>query len=197
ERQVVVEERRSRVENDPSSILSEQMLAALFISHPYGDPVIGWQHEIEALDRDAALRFYKRFYAPNNAILIVTGDVTPDELRKLAEKTYGKIPPVKQAAVRNRPKEPPHRVARRLTLEDPRAGKATFQRFYLAPSYRTAKPGDAEAITLMMKILGSGTTSRLTATSATPGARSPTTSTVPVTTFSGLRPSVSTSLIVK
>jgi zinc protease len=87
ERDVILEERRSRVENNPSAILDEQMGAALYLAHPYRIPVIGWEHEMAKLSRDDAITFYKRFYAPNNAILIVTGDVTSEEVRKLAEAT--------------------------------------------------------------------------------------------------------------
>src|SRR6476646_5924690 len=91
ERDVILEERRSRVDNDPSSILQEQMMAALYTKHPYGIPIIGWAHEVAALDRDDALSFYKRFYAPNNALLVVAGDVEPDDVRQLAEETFGKL----------------------------------------------------------------------------------------------------------
>lgn len=161
ERDVVLEERRSRVENEPSSILSEQMMAALYQSHPYGIPIIGWKHEIEDLDRKDALAFYERFYAPENAILVVAGDVTVAKVQKLAAETYGKVKQAKKAQLRDRPKEPKHRAARRLRLEDPRAGQATVQRLYVCPSYATAKPGEAEALDIMMKIAGSGSTSRL------------------------------------
>ena len=78
EREVILEERRSRTENSPSSLLSEQMSAALYQNHPYRIPIIGWMHEMAKLSRDDALAFYKRFYAPNNAIVIVAGDVTVD-----------------------------------------------------------------------------------------------------------------------
>ena len=76
ERKVILEERRSRVDNDPGSILQEQMMAALYSNHPYGIPIIGWEHEIEELGRQDALSFYERFYAPNNAVLVIAGDVT-------------------------------------------------------------------------------------------------------------------------
>jgi zinc protease len=161
ERDVILEERRSRVENDPASILNEQMMAALYQSHPYRIPVIGWRHEIAELDREDALAFYKRHYAPNNAILIVAGDVTDKEVKALAEKTYAKIAKNGAIGQRQRPKEPPHRAPVRLILEDPRAGKATLQRFYIVPSYTSAKPGEAEALDLLLKIAASGTTSRL------------------------------------
>ncbi len=161
ERDVILEERRSRVDNDPSSILSEQMMATLYSSHPYGTPVIGWEHEMAGLTRQDALKFYKHFYAPNNAILIVAGDVTPKEVEKLARRIYGPVLREKGTGMRSRVKEPPQAAARRVILRDERAGKATFNRIYHAPSYATAKPGEAEAIDLMMKILAGGATSRL------------------------------------
>lgn len=161
ERKVVLEERRSRVENDPSSILNEQMLAVLYLSHPYGAPVIGWPHEIEALNLKDAVNFYKKYYAPKNAILVVAGDVDESEVRKLAEQTYGKIATASEGNIRSRPREPEPVVARRIELIDSRAGQATIQRFYLAPSYSAAAEGEAEALDLLMKITASGTTSRL------------------------------------
>ncbi|SFV35574.1 zinc protease [Hyphomicrobium facile] len=162
ERDVILEERRSRIENNPSSILDEQMNAALYLNHPYGKPVIGWYHEMAKLSRQNALDFYKHYYAPNNAILVVSGDVTVDEVKKLADETYGKIPSNPTVTTtRNRPADPPQLVARRLTLKDPRAGNYSFQRYYQAPSYVTAKPGEAEALDILMKIAGSGSTSRL------------------------------------
>ena len=101
ELQVVLEERNSRVENNVNARLSEQMEAALYLNHPYGRPVIGWRHEIEGLTREDALEFYKRFYTPNNAILIVAGDVTPDEVKALAEETYGRVPRVAEVKPRS------------------------------------------------------------------------------------------------
>ncbi len=161
ERKVILEERRSRVENDPSSILGEQMTAALYQSHPYGVPILGWEHEMRVLNLKTATDFYQRYYAPNNAILIVAGDVTADEVKKLARATYGKLKPKTERVRAARPIEPPHRAPIRVSLDDPRAGRATVQRYYLAPSYSVAEPGEAEALDLMMKIFASGTTSRL------------------------------------
>jgi zinc protease len=162
ERDVILEERRSRIENNPAAIMDEQMNAALYYSHPYGIPVIGWEHEMAKLSREDALNFYKHYYAPNNAILVVAGDVTADEVRALAEKTYGQIPanPAVSTA-RARPQDPPQRAARRVEYSDPRAGKASFHRDYVVPSYLTAKPGEAEALDLLMKITADGATSRL------------------------------------
>ena len=161
ERNVILEERRSRVDNDPSSILQEQMMAALYENHPYGIPIIGWAHEIAALDREDALGFYKRFYAPNNALLVIAGDVEPDEVRKLAEETFGKLPPHASLNGRSRPQEPEHYAPVKVELEDARAGRMTVQRYYLAPSYATAAPGEAEALDLLMRIAATGSVSKL------------------------------------
>jgi zinc protease len=161
EREVIMEERRSRTENNPSNILSEQMSAALYQNHPYGIPIIGWMHEMAKLSREDALSFYKRFYAPNNAIVVVTGDVTADEVKALTQEIYGKLQPSTEIKPRQRPQEPPHRAARRVELKDQRAGNASVRRYYLAPSLTNAAEGEAEALYLLMKIAGSGATSRL------------------------------------
>ena len=161
ERDVILEERRSRVENKPTSLFSEQMEAVLYQNHPYRIPVIGWEHEIAQLNRTDALAFYKHYYAPNNAVLVVAGDVTADEVKALAEKTYGKLEPVESIGPRRvRPGEPPARVPRRMTMEDPRAGQPSIYRYYVVPSYGTAAKGEAEAIDLLVKILADGSTSR-------------------------------------
>ena len=161
ERDVFLEERRSRIENSPAAILDEQMSAALYRNHSYGIPVIGWEHEIAGLTRQDALDFYKAFYAPNNAILVVSGDVTLAQVKKLAEDTFGKLKPSAAIKPRERVKEPPLRTPLRVELKDARAGKATIQRQYMAPSYNTAAPGEAEALDLLMKVVGGGATSRL------------------------------------
>lgn len=161
ERDVILEERRSRVENNPSALMNEQMDAALYMNHPYGRPVIGWYHEMAALSREQALEFYKRYYAPNNAILVVAGDVEPEEVLRLAKETYGKIPANPETLRSARPKEPPALAQRSLRLVDPRVGQATFERDYLVPSYATAQPREAEALDILMKVLASGATSRL------------------------------------
>lgn len=161
ERDVIKEERRSRTDNNPSSILAEEMNAALFQSHPYGIPIIGWMHEIGGLTREDALSFYRRHYAPNNAILVVAGDVTLDEVLKLAKDTYAKIPNNPEVKPYKRPTEPPAKAARRVELIDGRAGEPILQRYYLAPSYSSAKGREAEALDLLLKVAASGSTSKL------------------------------------
>src|SRR6185436_16253529 len=91
ELQVVLEERNMRIANDPAARLGELMEAALYLNHPYGKPIIGWRHEIESLTRDDVLEFYKRFYTPNNAVLVVAGDVPVQEIAALAQETYGTV----------------------------------------------------------------------------------------------------------
>jgi zinc protease len=137
------------------------MDAALYLNHPYGRPVIGWRREIEALTRDDALAFYRRFYTPNNAVLVVAGDVTADEVKTLAEETYGKVQPVAEIGPRHRPQEPVQEAARTVTLSDPRVAQPSLQRYYLAPSYTTARPGEGEALDVLAHILGRGSNSRL------------------------------------
>lgn len=161
EREVIKEERRSRTDNNPTSILAEEMNAALYQSHPYGIPIIGWMHEIEELSREDALAFYRRHYAPNNAILIVAGDVTLEEVLKLAKETYGQIASNPAVTPYERPTEPPSKAARRVELIDKRAGEPVFQRYYLAPSYASASNREAEALDLLMKAAASGATSKL------------------------------------
>jgi zinc protease len=161
ELKVVLEEYNQRVGNNPRARLSEQIDAALYLNHPYGRPIIGWRHEIEALTRDDAIAFYKRFYTPNNAVLVIAGDVSPEEVRPMIEATYGKVPKVTEIAPRARPQEPQPVAERRLTLADPRVAQPALHRAYLAPSSSSAKPGESEALEVLAFILGHGNTSRL------------------------------------
>jgi len=161
ERDVIQEERRSSVDADPVSLLSEQMLAVLYRSHPYRHPVLGWADEMAKLTRQDATTFYKRFYAPNNAVLIVAGDVTPEEVRPLAEATYGRNKPNSAASRRARAQEPEPITARRVHLQDARAGAPVLLRYYYVPSYPSARPGEAESLQLLAQILGADDTSRL------------------------------------
>ena len=161
ERDVVLEERNSRYENDPGAMLSEQMSAALFVNHPYGKSIIGWKHEIAALTYQDALDFYEQHYAPNNAILVIAGDVTKEELKLLAEKTYGQVRPNPAIRERVRVKEPPAVAARTVTMEDARVKKESWNRMYLVPSARLARPGEAEALSILSTVIGGTTSSPL------------------------------------
>jgi len=160
EREVVREERRSRIENEPRSRLNEQATAAFFVNHPYGNPVIGWDHEIQALTRDDMMDFYHTWYAPNNAILVVVGDVTVDKVRPLAEKYYGRIP-ARELPPRVEWREPPADVAQRITLSDPQVRQPSWSRRYHAPSYVYGATEHAYPLEVLADILGGGTTSRI------------------------------------
>ena len=160
ERSVILEERRQRTDNEPLSLLSERVNAALYVHHPYGVPIIGWKHEIEKLDREDAISFYKKHYAPNNAILVVAGDITAEELRPLAEKYYGVIPPGK-IDDRVRVSDPPVITSQRVVLKDARAKQARVTQQLIVPSYLTAEDGEAEALEVLAQILGGGSTSRM------------------------------------
>src|SRR5262249_12297753 len=158
---VVLEEQNMRVANNPAARLGEQMDAALYLNHPYGRPVIGWPHETAPLDREGPLDFSRRFCAPNNAILVVAGDVTPDEIRTLAQEIYGKIPRVAEIKPRARPQEPVQEAPRTVTLADPRVTQPSLSRYYLVPSATTARAGESEALDALTHSHGHGTNSRL------------------------------------
>jgi zinc protease len=161
ERDVVLEERRMRVDSDPAAQLSEEFSAALFVHHPYGTPIIGWEHEIEELNRDDAFAYYQRFYTPENAILVVAGDVEANEVRQLAEATYGQIAARGETPSRKRPAEPDPRAARRVTLSDPRVHQPSLRRGWLTPTYLSGDRTEVFALEIAAEILGGGTTSRL------------------------------------
>ncbi|MEW9306582.1 M16 family metallopeptidase [Labrys neptuniae] len=161
ERNVVLEERKMRVDNDPNSQLAEEIASTLFTHHPYGTPIIGWENEIEGLSRQDAIDFHSRFYTPNNASLIVAGDVTAEEVRELAETHYGPVARRADPPPRLRPQEPRQRADRRVRLADKRVEQPIYQRHWRAPSYIQAHNGEGEALDLLSQILGGGQTSRL------------------------------------
>jgi zinc protease len=164
ERDVIVEERRQVVDQRPGSRLREQTMATLFLNHPYGRPIIGWEHEIKGLTRRDALDWYGRWYAPNNAMLVVAGDVSAAEVRVLAERFYGPIPR-KAVPQRVRAQEPPAIAARRVELKDPRVRQPSWSRGWLAPSQSRGLgalgPDSADALDVAAELLGGSTTSRL------------------------------------
>ncbi|MBM2290339.1 insulinase family protein [Sulfitobacter pseudonitzschiae] len=162
ERDVIIEERNMRTENNPRALFGEQMNAAQYLNHRYGVPVIGWMHEMQALDLDDALNFYDIYYSPNDAILVVAGDVDPAEVRTLAEKYYGVIPAEPDLPERLRTQEPPQTAARRVIFRDPRVAQPYVNRSYLAPERDAGDQKDAAALTILAEILGGGTTSYLT-----------------------------------
>ena len=161
EREVVKEERRSRVENNPGAILSETLESTLFRHHPYGIPIIGYENEFQDLRVGDAIAFYDRYYTPNNAILVIAGDIDEANVRKLAQDTYGKVKRRAEPGQRVRIKEPEPQTARTVSYADERVTSPSLSRLYLVPSYNTAKPGEAESLDILSEILGGTSTSRL------------------------------------
>ncbi|MDA7429412.1 pitrilysin family protein [Primorskyibacter aestuariivivens] len=161
EREVIIEERNQRTENDPGALMREQMRAAQYLNHRYGVPIIGWRHEMEGLGLEAALDYYQTYYAPNNAVLVVAGDVDPDEVMALAREHYGPLPPNPDLKPRNRPQEPPHTSPRRMVFEDPRVSQPYVIRSYLAPERDPGAQETAAALSLLAEVLGGGQTSVL------------------------------------
>ncbi len=161
EKQVVLEERSMRTDNDPGSILREQAASAFYRNHPYAVPIIGWRHEIEALQVQDAVDFYNAYYTPNNAILVVSGDVEADAVFDLAKKYYGAIP---SRALPDRPdlREPPLLVSSRVTYRDDRVRQPSLSIRKQAPSWVQAdNKADAYALEVLGQVLGGNSTSRL------------------------------------
>lgn len=154
ERNVVLEERNMRTENNPGALFMEQRRAAQYLNHPYAIPIIGWKHEIEQLNRDDAFAFYARYYAPNNATLVVAGDVDPDEVFEMAKTYFGPIAPTPDLTPRLRPTEPPQLSERRLSMSDPRVSQAYVTRTYLAPERNTGDQKEAAALQFLAALLG-------------------------------------------
>jgi zinc protease len=160
ERSVVLEERRQRTDNEPSGLLNEQMDAAMYTAHPYGKPVIGWMPQVSKLTRQDAMDFYAAHYEPENAILIVAGDVTPEEVKTLAERYYGPLKNKRPTPERVRAEEPPPNAERRITMSDPRVSSPSWQRQYLTPAARQLPPREELAMSLLAEIVGGSNQSR-------------------------------------
>jgi zinc protease len=158
ERDVILEERGQVVESRPGALFNEQLRAALFQNHRYGIPIIGWRHEMEGLTGDHAVAFHAAHYAPNNAVLVVAGDVGPDQVRALAEAHYGAIPANPAIAPRQRPQEPAALAERRIEMTDPRVAQPYVLRQYLAPARRSGDQAEAAALTVLAEILGGSRT---------------------------------------
>ncbi len=153
EREVIIEERRQRVDNAPQAKFQEQLMSALFVNHPYAIPVIGWLHEMKELTREEALSYYHTWYAPNNAILIVSGDVTLEDMRNLAQKYYGNLA-VQEIPQRVRPRPAPITVQHQILMQDPRIGQPVVMKTYRVPHGR-------DAMEVLADILGGTSTSRM------------------------------------
>jgi len=160
ERSVVLEERRQRTDNEPGGLLNEQMDAAMYTAHPYGKPVIGWMSQVSKLTRQDAMDFYAAHYEPENAILIVAGDVTPEEVKTLAERYYGPLKNKRPTQERVRAEEPQPNAERRITMSDQRVSSPNWQRQYLTPSARQLPQREELAMSLLAEIVGGSSQSR-------------------------------------
>jgi zinc protease len=161
ERDVIIEERRQRTDNNPGAVLSERMRAMLYPNSPYGTPVIGWLHEMQQLDHDRAIEFYRTWYAPNNAILVVAGDIDAATLRPIAQRTFGSLQPTRNLPARTWATDPPYAGPMRLTHRDEKVRQPSMSRMYPAISYTTGHARQAHALDVAMQILGGSQTSRL------------------------------------
>jgi len=160
ERDVILEERRTRIDNEPTALLREQLFATLLLNSSSRVPTIGWEAEMRRLGTEDALAAYRRWYAPNNAILIVAGDADTAEVRRLAEQNFGSLA-ARSLPARVRLDEPEHRAAIRLEMKSERVAQPSWRRFYLAPSYRSGATTHAYALQVLAEILGGGADSRL------------------------------------
>lgn len=159
EKKVVLEERRQRTDNNPENRFYEQMRNALYTNHPYGTPVIGWMEEIKSYEWEDVKQFYDTWYAPNNAIVVISGNVTVDEVKPMAERTYGLLKP-KDLPKRIRPKIPPAFGETLMTLKHKSIGQPTLQQAFLAPNQHAYKH-ESLALTVLQEILSGGATTRL------------------------------------
>ena len=160
ERDVILEERRMRIDNEPSALLREQLTAGLFLNASYHNPTIGWEHEMRGLGTADALAFYRDWYAPNNAVLIVAGDVETAEVRAVAERHFGPLS-ARPVPPRIRLDEPPHHASIRLEMKSARVAQPSWRRVYLAPSYGAGETRHAYALQVLAEVLAGSADSRL------------------------------------
>lgn len=159
ENKVIQEERRQRTDNSPKAQMTEQLREALFPNHPYSIPIIGWMHEIEELTWEDAKSFYDIYYAPNNAIVVVSGDVVADEVFEIAQRTYGLAEP-SDLPDRARTKSPPFIANTHVTLTHEIVNEPVLQRVYRVPGHRI-NAEDSLALQVLEEIMGGGSSSRL------------------------------------
>lgn len=162
ERKVVLEERARGIESNPGAQLGAAMSLALWKNHPYRRPIIGWRHEIEALSYEDAYAFYKRFYTPSNAVLVVSGNVTVAEVKSLASEIYGVLENRAETPKRMRPTEPDDLLMRQvITVRHPQITNESISITFRVPSYRTGKPGESEALSMLNEILSGTSRARI------------------------------------
>nr|CRH04964.1 putative Zn-dependent protease [Candidatus Magnetococcus massalia] len=162
ENKVVQEERRMRVESQPGARMMESFRKKLYGEHPYGRPIIGSMEDIQGIELADLRNWYEKFYAPNNAILVIAGDVEFAEVRRLVERTFG---PLKANPAIQAPHNPPWQIERKRDLldwPDEEVRRASWIATWLAPTLLTAEGReDAYALEVMAALLDQGSSSRL------------------------------------
>ena len=157
ERQVVMEERRSRIDDDPEGVIYEAMSSLAYVAHPYRAPIIGWMADIARINRGELRAFYDTYYQPNNAILVIAGDVKADAALAMVRRHFGPIPrgatPPPMTAV-----EPPQADERRLVLRKEDAQLPVVNIAWHVPNYTSP---DAAALEVLSTLLSEGRSSRL------------------------------------
>jgi len=159
EKAVIIEERRQRTDDNPTAMFAEQMNSLLYINHPYSIPVIGWMNEMKLYEWPDVKAFYDKWYAPNNAILVISGDVTADQVKPLAEKIYGVLPQ-KNIEPRHRPQVAPANSQTLVSLQDPSVHQPMWEKMYLA-TCESRNKNDALALEVLAEIMDGGPTTRL------------------------------------
>ena len=163
ELEVVKEERRLRTEDNPRALLYEQLNATAFVASPYRRPIVGWMSDLDAMTPDDARAFYRQWYTPANAAVVVAGDVDVAQVRALAEKYYGVIP-ARAVPARKPRTEPVQAGIRRIEYKAP-AEQAYVAMTFKVPQLRTFEPSpeadDALALTVLAAVLDGYTGARL------------------------------------
>ena len=159
EKKVILEERFQRVESDPSAKLDESMRTVLFPNHYYGRPIIGWKHEIENLSFDDVIEFYKKYYVPNNATLVLSGDVDFERVKKLTKKYFGKRRKG-NALIYENVVDPNIETSVTVEMKHSTVKQNIWKKFYRVNSYKNSIK-DSLALEIGLRILASGSSSFL------------------------------------
>jgi zinc protease len=157
---VVMEERRLRTEDQPRSLLLEQMMATAYTVFPYRSPIVGWMTDLENMTVEDARRWYERWYAPNNATLVVVGDVLPEEVFELAERHFGPIP-ARSLPQRKAQTEPPQRGTKRVTVKGPGELPYLLMAWHVPVLRDVAQDWEPYALVMLAGILDGSDAARL------------------------------------
>ena len=152
---VVLDERQQRTDNDPEGRFIEKLDHQFMPHYPYGRPVIGWKREIDKLSVPDAQKFYKAHYAPNNAVVVISGDVTVEEVMRLAAATYGRVPQQDVAPRHVFAPAPPPKM-HTFTKTDAGVEQPQIIWRFVAPSYATQKDNEAYAYEVLAEALDGG-----------------------------------------